>query len=60
MLVNVNSFLSRISGSDQMAVALAVTLGMMNYLIMQAVNRLEEVLPTPQALPPPAVVSKHG
>lgn len=44
-----------------MNILLAVTLGMMNYLIQKAVGRLEEVLPVPKPPPhPKAALNGHS
>lgn len=40
-----------VSGSDQVNIALAVTLGVMNYLISKALEQMEKVFPAPQPLP---------
>ncbi|XP_054287971.1 nonsense-mediated mRNA decay factor SMG5-like [Macrosteles quadrilineatus] len=45
-------------GSDQMNVVMAVMLAVVNYLILKAVGRLEEVLPPPQP-PPLTAVNGH-
>lgn len=46
---------THVAGSDQVNIVMAVTLAVVNYLILKTVGRLEEVLPPPQPPPNPSL-----